>query len=144
MKKIIAIIITLLSFGAMADAQIQITHKSNTKTLTSVRLGFISMLRNSGYFYLVFQTNSQFDDSMIIQLGKDKKESIETLQSLIDIIASMKKGDSVTINNLGQEFRLYRYAKNSITIHADGFAGNSNTNKNEMEFFLDHLMFEVY
>ena len=144
MKKLVIILIALLSFGAMANAQIQVTHKSSIQTLTSVRLGFISLMTNDGHFYLSFQTSNQFDDSMIIKLGEDKKEAIETLQSFISIIVSMKKGDSVTINSANKEFRLYRYAKNTILIFADGYAGNSNTNKAEMEKFLDYLMFEVY
>jgi len=143
MKKFVIFIIAMM-MTVIADAQITIKGKSNTETLLSIRMGFIT-LKYDGTYYLTMSTTNQFDDPMILPLGKDKKEAMQTLDALIDITTSIKKGDCIKIESIyGEEFRIYRFAKNTITIHADGYAAPSNTNKLELTRILDHLTFEVY
>lgn len=131
---------------AIADAQITIKSKSNTKTLLSIRMGVITLeYEENDCFYLAMSTTNQFDDAIILPLGKDKREAMQTLNDLIDITTSMKKGDSITIESAyDREFRIYRRAKNTIAIYADGYAGSASTNAAELKRILDHLTFEVY
>lgn len=144
MKKILIALIAALAFlPTIAEAQISVTSKSNNEKLLSIRMGFIT-LNYDGSYYLGMQTTNQFDNHMILPLGKTKEEAIKTVQALIDITTTIAKGDCITIESVyGTKFRIYRYAKNTITIHADGYAGYSNTNKNELTRILDTITFDV-
>lgn len=143
MKKILTIILALMMMPAMADAQIKITGKRNVQTLMSIRMGMID-LDYDGKYYLAMRTSNQFDDTMILPLGGDKQVAMQTLQDLIDIATSLKKGDSIKIESAyGREFRIYRLAKNAVGIYADGYAGYASTSKTELTRLLDCVMFDV-
>ena len=89
-------------------------------------------------------TTNQFDSPMILPLGKDKTEAIKTIKALIEITTTIKTGDCITIESIyGTEFRIYRFAKNTIVINADGYAAASNTNKAELTKILDMITFDV-
>ena len=127
----------------MAEAQIKITEKSNTQKLMTIRMGKINLFFDNDY-YLALETSNQFDDPMILPLGKDKKTAIETLENLIDIVASIKKGDAIKIESAYErEFRIYRSAKNTISIHSDGYAGFAYTTKAELTRLLDCVTFDI-
>ena len=81
MKKIFILIMTML-MPMMAEAQIKITEKSNTQKLMTIRMGKINLFFDNDY-YLALETSNQFDDPMILPLGKDKKTAIETLENLM-------------------------------------------------------------
>lgn len=144
MKKIIiAIIAAMVLMPTMADAQISVSSKTNTERLLSIRMGFIT-LNYDGQYYLAMSTTNQFDKPMILPLGKTKEEAIETTKSLIEITTTIGKGDCVEIvSAYGTQFRIYRFAKNTITINADGYAAASNTNKAELTKILDKITFDV-
>ena len=143
MKKILLMVIAFMTLVPMADAQITVKEKSNRETLLSIRMGFIT-LNYDGSYYLAMSTTNQFDNPMILPLGKEKKDAMSTIQALIDITTTIQKGDCVRIESAyGEEFRIYRYAKNTITINADGYAASSNTNKAELTKILDAICFDV-
>ena len=143
MKKIILILIAFMTLVPMADAQITIKSKSNKETLLSIRMGFITLNYDDRY-YLALSTTNQFDDLMILPLGKEKKEAMSTIEALIDITTTIKKGDSVSIESIyGQEFLISWFAKNTILIHSKGYAASSNTNKAELTRILDAITFDV-
>lgn len=144
MKKILIALIALVALSShVADAQIKVKSKSNMETLLSIRMGFIT-LNYDGSYYLAMSTTNKFDKPMILPLGKSKEEAIETTKSLIEITTTIGKGDCVKIvSAYGTEFRIYRFAKNTITINADGHAAASNTNKAELTKILDKITFDV-
>lgn len=143
MKKIVILIIALMSLSSLANAQITIKGKQNTETLLSIRMGFIR-LNYDGSYYLAMSTTNQFDDAMILPLGKNKQEAMTTTQSLIDISTTIKKGDCIEVESIyGQTFRIYIFAKNTITIQSDGYAAMSNTNKAELTRILDTITYDV-
>lgn len=144
MKKIFVIIIsTMILMPTMADAQIKIESRKTTETLLSLRMGFIDLTYNGSYF-LSMSTTNQFDDPIVISLGKDKQEAMQTLQNLIDLTTSIKKGECITIENtFGEKLRIFRYCKNTISIFSDGRAGSSNTNKSELSRCLDSVTFDA-
>lgn len=143
MRKIIMIVISMMMLmPSVANAQIKVTSKVSTERLLSIRMGFIE-LKYNGSYYLMMSTTNRFDDPIILLLGKDKEEAMQTLQSLIDITTSIKKGDCVTIQNASEELQIYRYAKNTISIYSEGRAGSANTNKSELTRCLDAVSFDV-
>lgn len=143
MKKFITLIVSLMMLPIITDAQIVVKDKTNTETLLSIRMGFIK-LNYDGSYFLAMSTTNQFDRPMILPLGKDKAEAIKTIESLIEITSTIKKGDCIKIESAyGTEFRIYRFAKNTITINADGYAAASNTNKAELNKILDIITFDV-
>lgn len=143
MKKIIMIVITMMMLiPSVANSQIKVTGKVSTEKLLSIRMGFIE-LKYDGSYYLLMSTTNRFDDPIILLLGKDKEEAMQTLQSLIDITTSIQKGECITIENAAEELRIYRQAKNTILIFTNGRAGNSNTNKAELTRCLDAVSFDI-
>lgn len=138
MKKIIiAIISAMILMPTMADAQIQKTGKVTTKTLASVRMGFVSlrMLEPSTY-YLAMQTTNQFDDPMLLKLGENKESAVQSLNDLIDILDSLTGDATQYINNgFGKELRLWKLM-GGLYISADGYAGNANIGKSELKKFI--------
>ena len=144
MRRIIYIIFaTMFLLPTQADAQIVVKDKMNIETLLSIRMGFIK-LNYDGSYYLAMSTTNQFDRPMILPLGKDKTEAIKTIEALIEITTTIKNGDCIKIESAyGTEFRIYRFAKNTITINADGYAAASNTNKAELTKILDKITFDV-
>lgn len=142
-KVIIACLLGMMLLPCKAGAQIVVTGKSQAETITSIRMGFIR-LNYDGEYYLSMSTTNQFDDRMVISLGKDKKEAAQTMQSLLDIVTGIKKGECVRIRNTaGEEFRIYRFAKKSITIHSDGYAAASNMSVREAEALLEGVLYDV-
>lgn len=143
MKRIIVLIIAALTFCTISEAQISVKSKSTTERLLSIRMGFIT-LNYDGQYFLAMSTTNQFDKPMILPLGKTKNEATETIKSLIEITTTIGKGDCVRIvSAYGTEFRIYRFAKNTITINADGYTAASNTSKAELIKILDAISFDA-
>lgn len=141
MKKFIILLFALVILPVMADAQIVVKDKNTTETLLSIRMGFIALNCSGGSYYLAMSTTNKFDRPMILPLGKDKDEACATIESLIEITTTIGKDDCVRIESAaGEEFRIYRFAKNTITINADGYAAASNTSKAELNRILDKIM----
>lgn len=140
MKKIIiAIISAMILMPTMADAQIKKTGENKTQTIASLRMGIVSLnLSNNGY-YIAFHTTNQFDDAMILKIGDDKDSAIQSLKDLIDILETLQGDETQYIDNgYGREFRLWKMM-GTLYISADGYAGNGNVSKGELNRLLKAL-----
>lgn len=127
----------------MADAQFKVKSTYKTEHILSIRLGFID-LNYDGSYYLAMETTNQFDDPLILPLGKSKQKAMETIESLINITTTIKKEDTITIMTLyGEEFRIYKHGKNIISIDADYRAGYSNITKAELKRILDTIAYDI-
>lgn len=138
MKKIIiAIISAMILMPTMADAQIQKTGTFKTKTLSSVRMGFVNLkLSGNGTYYLAMKTSNQFDDYMLLKLGENKESAIQSLNDLIDIMDSLKGESTQYIQNgYGRELRLWKLL-GALYISCDGYAGDANVGKGELKKFI--------
>ena len=146
MKKILIFIISaMVLFPTMANAQFLVGTKSTTEKIATIRMGGINVYyESSGMYSFSLLTNNQFDDSMVFPLGKGKQQAIQTIQSFIDVLDSLKKNDSIPITTLyKQKFTIYRFEKRVVTICGDDFAGRATLSKNELEKILDVVTYDV-
>lgn len=145
MKKLVIILIALLSFGAIADAQVSVTKKTKIERLISLRGGYVSLSRHNDLIYLSVWSDNRFDEAYIINLGRDKATAMQSLEALIEIANTIKKDESIDFNDGLHEYYVYRgLLKGEIWIKANDRAGYGITSKGELKKILDHLTFEVY
>ena len=145
MKKIIIIILFLLHLMPIASAQIQVKKAPTSKTLISLRMGMVSLSQIGDNFYLVLQSDNQYDKAYVIHLGKEKAASIQSLESLIEIASTIKKDDFYQLDNTDENLTIMRgLVKTEIWIKGRYHAGYGKTSKGELEKILDKLTFEVY
>lgn len=139
MKRVIAIIISLvIMLPIMADAQIKKTGTYKSETISSARMGIVS-LRHDKSYYLAIRTTNQFDDAMILELGKTKESAIQSLSDLLDILENLQGKETQYIDNgYGKQFRLHKEL-NALHIHADGYAGVGGITKAELKKFIKAL-----
>lgn len=138
MKKILFLVIALMTLMPMANAQIQKTGTFKTETIASVRMGFAS-LKHSDVYYLVLRTTNQFDDAMILFLGEDKDSAATSLKDLIDILDSLEGNAMQYIDNgAGKELCLYKNM-GALYFSAKGYAGDGNIGKSELNKFIKAL-----
>lgn len=139
MKKILIAIISMMFMMSIADAQIKKTGTFQSETISSVRMGIVSLKVADDVYYLSFQTTNQFDDIMILKLGQTKESAIQSLQDIIDILDNLQGTATQYIDNgFGKEFRLYK-VMGALYIAADGYAGSGNVSKGELKRFLKAL-----
>lgn len=112
MKKFIVIFVMLL-FGIAANAQVKITKTSNDRLVEvkSLYMADYNRLVRSGESYLyVAKTSNQFDDPMILLLGKNKEEILTSLNTLYEAVDTIGDEETITIDNgFGVEFRLNKW-----------------------------------
>ena len=139
MKKILIAIISMMFMMSIADAQIKKTGTFQSETISSVRMGIVSLKVADDVYYLSFQTTNQFDDIMILKLGQTKESAIQSLQDIIDILDNLQGTATQYIDNgFGKDFRLYK-VMGALYIAADGYAGSGNVSKGELKRFLKAL-----
>ena len=129
----------MLLMPGIANAQIQKTGSVKTETIASVRMGFVSLRKSEGRYYISFSTTNQFDDKILLKLGDNKESAIQSLNDLIDILDSLQ-GNAIQYidNGYGRELRLWKLM-GALYISADGYAGDANTSKGELKKFLSAL-----
>lgn len=129
----------MVMMPTLAEAQIKKTGTFQSETITSVRMGIVSLKVADDVYYLSFQTTNQFDDIMILKLGQTKESAIQSLQDIIDILDNLQGNATQYIDNgFGKEFRLYK-VMGALYISADGYAGSGNVSKGELKRFLKAL-----
>ena len=139
MKKILLLVIAIMTFAPMTNAQIKKTGESNTKTIASVRMGIVVLRQSDKDFYLSMTTTNQFDNAMLLKLGDTKESAKQSLNDLLDILESLDGDASQYIDNgFGRELRLWKLM-GALYISADGYAGNGNIAKSELKKFIKAL-----
>ena len=139
MKKILLLVIAIMTFTPMTNAQIKKTGESNTKTIASARMGIVVLRQSDKDFYLSMTTTNQFDNAMLLKLGDTKESAKQSLNDLLDILESLEGDASQYIDSgFGRELRLWKLM-GALYISADGYAGNGNISKSELKKFIKAL-----
>ena len=139
MKRILIALIAMMMFCLATEAQIKKTGSMKTETLVSLRMGVVTLNQSEGSYYIAMTTTNQFDDAMILKLGDTKESARQSLTDLIDILESLQGNDTEFINNgYGREFRLFK-VMGALYVAADGYAGNGNMGKSELNRMLKAL-----
>lgn len=109
MKKTLAIIAALFLGAIVYDASAQLTIGSTTES--SKRLAVLQMEWNwlylvKDHYFFVTKTTNQFDEWIWLDLGDSKEVAAETVDSLIDLLASSQKDQETPIESLGKSYKL--------------------------------------
>lgn len=129
----------MMMFCLATEAQIKKTGSMKTETLVSLRMGVVTLRQSEGSYYIAMTTTNQFDDAMILKLGDTKESARQSLTDLIDILESLQGNETEFIDNgYGREFRLFK-VMGALYVAADGYAGNGNIGKSELNRMLKAL-----
>lgn len=129
MRKILSIIIALVTFAGIADAQISIKKSDydRVKQVATLSMYWSWIYQNSDGYYLVINSNNQFDDSFWLLIGKTKNECLESLSSLQELFDTMEETDCIYIDNgLGESFDVSMTKSlgfKQMIFHGEGYAG---------------------
>ena len=142
MKKIILLIIALISLPMMADAQITIKEKNSIETIKSLGMGWVTLTCSEDYYVLCIQSDNQFDDHYVIGLGSGKAKASASLQALVSIASTLKKNESVTFTTGSKEYSIHRgLTKGEIMIKGEYYAGWGRVSKGQLNTLLDAILF---
>lgn len=110
MKKILILAVLAIMAVGSANAQIQIGKKNDkVETLGSVRMGAISLKYGFGDYYILGSTTNQFDDPVIINLGKTIDQAKESFAGLLSLY-ELKNGETTTIKDIsGHEWYVGKF-----------------------------------
>lgn len=107
MRRIVILLVTLLSMAVSASAQLTIGDKAEgAQKLAVLQPEWAWLYRHDGHYFYVCRTDNRFDDWMWLDLGQTRDEAIGTLRSLRDTMAGCKRGETVRITSRGQAFTL--------------------------------------
>lgn len=141
MKKIIITIISaMILMPSMADAQVEITKKSKTEILKSLRMGWTTLSVNDDIYALGLKSDNQFDKHYIIMLGEGKDNAIKSLETFIEIADTIKNGESMEFNNINETIRISKgLVKGEIWFKSKYYAGYGKTSKGELKTLMKAL-----
>ena len=105
MKKIIILIVALLTIGMTADAQVRVKKKNTPETIYMTD-SFNRITRMDGdYFLSLWWGDSETYD---ICIGQNKEEAIDSMNSFLEIAMTIKAGDAYELESLDRSFTIYK------------------------------------
>lgn len=134
MKKIIIAVIALLSLN-IASAQFQVQQKqSMPEVVWRNGFGWVTLYKqdigNGEYYYFIgIRTSNQFDDIMLIHLGK-KDKAITTLTQFYDLYAQGEIYELADDN--GEKFSAQCIAMKYYRLLKRGYAGYGTIHLNQL------------
>lgn len=143
MRKIILIIVLILSsLGASA----QISNVKTTeaiKTITRFRYGLCSLDVHDNIYSLALHSTNQFDGVFIFYLGEGRESALQTLLDLQELFGGMKTKESaeftITIKGKDFKYRIFKPSKGTMLFRDDMFAGSVDLTRGEIETLIDRF-----
>lgn len=109
MKKIIIAVIFAMLLPTMADAQIKVEKQNKMEKVAVISPQWYTLYYSQDCYYLSLKSTNQFDDNFFIVLG-NKKEAIESMETLISLCDTLGKDESVEFKNgAGNTYTIYKY-----------------------------------
>lgn len=126
MKKLLFAVLAMLTLGT-ASAQFKVAEKQKTPVRVWASFGghqalyYQEQSNGENYYFLAFNTTNQFDDKLIIHLGKIDKAKATLLQIKNDL---HKEGEIYELtDDKGEAFSMQCTAFNQYRIMKQGCAG---------------------
>lgn len=138
MKRLLFIIIYLM-LPFISHAQLNVT-KVNDEivTISSLRVGNISLKKQGDTYYLGIMSNNQFDLPQIFYLGTSRESAISTLNDMVELIETIGKS-TVVVDNGGRSLSLYKVSSMALGIDFNTGAGTYWIATNEAKKFIKAL-----
>ena len=142
MKRIILLVTMMVFlFPYMGHAQLNITNKSDKiERISSARTGLISLNKQGDIYYVGLHSSNQFDNPGIFYLGKDKESSLATLNDLLTLQETLKKGECVDVKDIsGKKISISQAMTGNLAFQFSDMAGICYLHKNEIKKFINAL-----
>ncbi len=109
-----------------------------TEIIATVRFQTIELNRSADTYYIcITETGNRFDSPFLFSLGKNKAQSLTTLEQLINNCVELKTGESLVVKNPYNQFEVRIYKDNEYTggvlvFQTTGVAGYPSITKKEL------------
>lgn len=104
MKRLLFFVVGLL-FASPTFAQIELgEHSSALKRVANIRSGFITIYSKDGAgYYLALNSTNQFEDSLVMRIGANIDEALESAHSFESLFDGLEKGAGVDFKDASDE-----------------------------------------
>ena len=101
MKKILSILIVLVSFAGITDAQISIKKSDVGKPIqmTTLSMSWSWIYQQDNSYFLVMKSDNQFDNWYWLKIGNTKEACLESITALQEMMDTMEESDRYDVDN---------------------------------------------
>lgn len=101
MKKILSILIVLVSFAGITDAQISIKKSDVGKPIqmTTLSMSWSWIYQQDNSYFLVMKSDNQFDNWYWLKIGNTKEACLESIAALQEMMDTMEESDRYEVDN---------------------------------------------
>ena len=101
MKKIAAILVALVTFAGIADAQISIKKSDvgKPKQMTTLSTSWSWIYQADESYFIVMKSDNQFDDWFWLKIGNNRDECLKSIASLQEMMDNMEETDRFDVDN---------------------------------------------
>lgn len=101
MKKILTILVALVTFTGIASAQISVKKSQfgKPKEMTTLSMSWSWIYKSDNSYYLTLKSDNQFDDWYWLNIGDNKQDCLNSISALKDLILTMRDTDAYNVDN---------------------------------------------
>lgn len=129
MRKILSILIVLVTFAGIADAQIS-TKKSDVgkpKQMTSLSMSWSWIYQADDSYFIVMKSDNQYDDHYWLKIGDTKEACLKSITALQEMMDNMGDSDRYDVDNGAGETFSVTSTKDlgikKLIFHGEHYAG---------------------
>ena len=129
MRKILSILIALVTFAGNADAQITIKKSDigKPKQMTTLSMSWSWIYQADDSYFLVMKSDNQFDDHYWLKIGDTKEACLESITALQEMMDTMGESDRYDVDNgAGETFSVTSTKElgiKKLIFHGENYAG---------------------
>ena len=129
MRKILSILIALVTLAGIADAQIKVKKSDvgKPKQMTTLSMSWSWIYRANDSYFLVMKSDNQFDDWYWLKIGDTRKECLESISALQEMMENMGESDRYNVDNgMGESFSVTLSRElgiKKLTFNGEHYAG---------------------
>ena len=129
MRKILLILVALVTFAGIADAQISIKKSDigKPKQMTTLSMSWSWIYQADDSYFLVMKSDNQFDDWYWLKIGDSKEACLESITALQEMMDTMGESDRYDVDNgAGETFSVTSTKElgiKKLIFHGENYAG---------------------
>lgn len=129
MRKILSILIALVTFAGIADAQISIKKSDigKPKQMTTLSMSWSWIYQADDSYFLVMKSDNHFDDWYWLKMGDTKEACLESITALKEMMDTMGESDRYDVDNgAGETFSVTSTKElgiKKLIFHGEHYAG---------------------
>lgn len=125
---LLAVAVLAVAFAPCAPAQVSVKEQYTSKTLKSIRMGYVKVTQFSdgerSIFSLVLRSTNEFENPLSVYLGKTREQAAETMNGIVALFDTIDKGVTVFSTPDGKEQHVTRGLSGNMYFLPDHKAGD--------------------